>query len=47
MMDSNLQTNLHYGSAWMRADFHLHMRADKKFKYTSEEGHFVSDYVQV
>ena len=34
-----------YGSTWLRADFHLHTRADKEFEYTGEENSFVSDYV--
>ena len=33
------------GSSWMRADFHLHTKADKEFKYTGEENSFVNDYV--
>lgn len=35
-----------YGSAWVRADFHLHTRADKEFQYSGEDNSFVSDYVQ-
>jgi len=47
MNDSNLPVNpFLYGSAWMRADFHLHTRADKEFIYTGEENSFVNDYVQ-
>lgn len=33
------------GSAWIRADFHLHTKADKEFKYTDDENYFVSNYV--
>lgn len=33
------------GSTWLRADFHLHTRADKKFVYSGEDNSFVSDYV--
>jgi hypothetical protein len=33
-------------SQWLRADFHLHTRADKEFKYSGEENSFVNDYVQ-
>lgn len=34
-----------YGSTWLRADFHLHTRADMEFEYTGEDNSFVSDYV--
>ena len=34
-----------YGSTWLRADFHLHTKADKEFDYQGEENSFVSDYV--
>ena len=33
------------GSTWLRADFHLHTKADKEFVYLGEENSFVSDYV--
>jgi chromosome segregation protein len=33
------------GSIWLRADFHLHTKADKEFVYSGEENSFVSDYV--
>ena len=33
------------GSIWVRADFHLHTRADKEFSYEGEENDFVKDYV--
>lgn len=33
------------GNAWIRADFHLHTKADKEFKYNGEENSYVSDYV--
>jgi len=33
------------GSTWLRADFHLHTKADKEFDYSGEENSFVSDYV--
>ncbi len=32
------------GSVWLRADFHLHTRADREFTYTGETNSFVSDY---
>lgn len=34
-----------HGSAWVRADFHLHSLADKEFSYSGAPGSFVSDYV--
>lgn len=33
------------GSEWVRADFHLHTRADKEFVYSDGENSFVGDYV--
>ncbi|GAB3529157.1 hypothetical protein [Photobacterium alginatilyticum] len=33
------------GSQWVRADFHLHTRKDKQFKYQGEGDRFVADYV--
>lgn len=35
-----------YGSSWVRADFHLHTKADKEFEYTGEENNFLSEYVK-
>jgi hypothetical protein len=34
-----------YGSTWIRADFHLHTKADKEFKYDGDENAFVGGYV--
>jgi len=33
------------GSTWLRADFHLHTKADKQFVYRGEDNSFVSDYI--
>lgn len=33
------------GSAWLRADFHLHTKADSEFKYTGNPNEFVGKYV--
>jgi len=33
------------GSNWLRADFHLHTKADKEFVYSGEDNSFVSEYV--
>jgi ABC-type cobalamin/Fe3+-siderophores transport system ATPase subunit len=34
-----------HGSEWVRADFHLHTKADKEFKYSGEENDFGNKYV--
>ncbi len=34
------------GNNWVRADFHLHTKADKEFKYEGEENDFTSKYVE-
>ncbi|NLY65899.1 MAG: histidinol-phosphatase [Alcaligenaceae bacterium] len=34
------------GSRWLKADFHLHTRADKEFTYTGETNRFAADYVE-
>ncbi|MEZ4528476.1 MAG: hypothetical protein R2941_21390 [Desulfobacterales bacterium] len=33
------------GSTWIRADFHLHTKADREFVYSGEENSFVREYV--
>lgn len=33
------------GSTWLRADFHLHTRADKEFVYSGADTGFVTDYI--
>lgn len=33
------------GSAWLKADFHLHTCADKQFKYTGEKNGFIKGYI--
>lgn len=47
MSDTSVQTPeiFKHGSTWLRADFHLHTRADKEFKFTGEENSYVADYV--
>ncbi|MDR1115990.1 MAG: hypothetical protein LBL33_07600 [Tannerella sp.] len=42
-MDTN--TLFRNGSVWLRADFHLHTKADKEFIYNGEENDFVNAYV--
>ena len=34
------------GSVWLRADFHLHTKADKEFNYTGADDSFIAEYVQ-
>ncbi len=34
-----------YGSTFLRADFHLHTKADKEFAYKGADNSFVSDYI--
>ncbi|MDB2178875.1 TrlF family AAA-like ATPase [Citrobacter farmeri] len=33
------------GAQWIRADFHIHTRADREFKYTSDDSYYYSNYV--
>ena len=33
------------GAQWVRADFHLHTRADQEFKYTEDDSFYNSNYV--
>ncbi|MCK5198702.1 MAG: hypothetical protein KAR21_10145, partial [Spirochaetales bacterium] len=33
------------GSVWLKADFHLHTKADKEFKYDGEDNDFVKEYI--
>ncbi|MCP5487164.1 MAG: histidinol-phosphatase [Verrucomicrobia bacterium] len=33
------------GAEWVRADFHLHTKADKEFQYTGEENYYNSAFV--
>lgn len=34
------------GAQWIRADFHLHTRADREFKYADEDNFYNSNYVE-
>lgn len=34
------------GTEWIRADFHLHTKADKEFSYNGAEDRFISEYVE-
>jgi len=33
------------GAQWIRADFHLHTRADREFKFTGDDNFYNSNYV--
>lgn len=45
-MDMREQSPLFsHGSQWIRADFHLHTRQDKEFKYKGEKSSFITDYI--
>ena len=33
------------GAQWVRADFHLHTRTDREFKYTGDDNFYNSNYV--
>ncbi len=39
------QAVFEHGSAWVRADFHMHSFADKEFSYSGAVNSFASDYV--
>lgn len=34
-----------FGSCWLKADFHLHTRADKEFNYSGEDNDYLNQYV--
>jgi predicted ATPase len=36
-----------HGATWVRADFHLHTKADKEFVYTGEDDFYNSNYVDI
>ncbi|MBW1920283.1 MAG: histidinol-phosphatase [Deltaproteobacteria bacterium] len=38
-------TNFPHGTCWLRADFHLHTKADKEFSYSGEDDYYFSNYV--
>jgi ABC-type cobalamin/Fe3+-siderophores transport system ATPase subunit len=54
MMIENLQPNpsksrtlaFAEGAQWVRADFHLHTRADREFKYTGDDNFYNSNYIK-
>lgn len=34
-----------YGSRWLRADFHLHTKADKAFVYDGDDNYYIKQYI--
>ncbi len=42
MQNQNIFRN---GSVWLKADFHLHTKTDKEFKYGGDESYFVRNYI--
>lgn len=45
MTSTNNNTCFPDGSRWLRADFHLHTRADKEFAYNGDDDAFVRSYI--
>ena len=43
---SNPDANFSHGAEWVRADFHLHTKADKQFNYTDDPNYYNSNYVE-
>jgi hypothetical protein len=41
----DINTLFQNGATWLRANFHLHTKADKEFAYAGEENEFVNAYV--
>ncbi|MDR1095736.1 MAG: AAA family ATPase [Spirochaetaceae bacterium] len=35
-----------HGAAWLRADFHLHTKADREFSYSGDDDYYLSSYVE-
>jgi chromosome segregation protein len=44
-MTSSINKQFPQGAAWVRADFHLHTKADKEFQYNGDENFYNSAYV--
>jgi len=45
-MENETQNIFENGATWLRADFHLHTKADKEFSYTDNENDFCRLYVE-
>lgn len=47
VMDEKTKKNLfENGATWLRADFHLHTRADNSFPYTGDTNFFITKYIE-
>ncbi|MDR0330155.1 MAG: hypothetical protein LBH93_00380, partial [Chitinispirillales bacterium] len=46
MAGSDMASLFQNGSMWLRADFHLHTKADKEFNYSGVENDYVNAYVR-
>ncbi len=42
----NPNANFSHGAEWVRADFHLHTKADQQFSYTDDPNYYNSNYVE-
>lgn len=42
---SNPDANFSHGAEWVRADFHLHTKADQEFSYKGDANYYNSNYV--
>lgn len=45
-MSEAIQKLFEHGAQWVRADFHLHTRADKEFRFAGDADRFVASYVE-
>ena len=45
-MNDVIKSNFENGNEWIRADFHLHTKSDKEFKYEGEDNSFATDYIE-
>ena len=43
--ETSLPEIFKHGATWLRADFHLHTKADKEFHYLDAENYYYSNYV--
>lgn len=46
MGKSNTYKIFENGATWLRADFHLHTKADKEFKYDGDVNYFTTKYIE-
>jgi ABC-type lipoprotein export system ATPase subunit len=46
MAKSNTYKIFENGATWLRADFHLHTKADKEFKYEEDPDFFATKYIE-